>query len=359
MFSGEIGWQDWLLALQPDADNAREAMLLALASRDRVAALQIGATRLHASYDMPAAQQLALVEQCSAQIDDTVPLALQMRTRVRVALTLVGIRPGLALEAARKACQLGQAGAEPGGDSFLAYLAACSVVIAVGRSLGGALEQQAALAQARALEDPRWPPQRRVWRARAEFIAACAAPPNAQRLGREALALEIASGGNGYYTRSDLIAAELAAHDAHAATQTGEALLAELHGGRNERALAYAQIHLAAAWMALGNLPRARSLAQAGWPQSLVFGLQPDGAGHLAVLAALEARPRAAARLAGYADAARSARDETREPGQEAETAYALARLALGDAEFDRLHAEGRLLRDEQIEAIAFATTDA
>jgi len=361
VFSGEVGWQDWLLAFQLDGDNAREAMSQALVGRDLVAALQIGTTRLHASYDMPAAQQLTLAEQCSAQIDDSVPPSLQMRSQVRVALTLVGIRPGLALEAARTAWKLGSPGAESGDDRLLRYLAACSVAMAVGRSSGGTLEQQAALAQARALEDPRWPPQRRVWRARAEFAAADAASPDAQRLGRDALALEIASGGRGYYTRSDLIAAELAAHDAQAATQKGEALLAELQGGRNERARAYAQVHLAAAWMALGNLPRARMLAQAGWPQSLVFGLQPNGAEHLALLAALEARPRAAARLAGYADAAYAARNEPRQPNEATAhtNACTLARAALGDADFDRLQAEGRLLRDEQIEAIAFAMADA
>ncbi|MBC7380926.1 MAG: helix-turn-helix transcriptional regulator, partial [Burkholderiaceae bacterium] len=327
VFSGDVGWQDWLLAFQPDADNAREALSQAVSQamsqtttrRDRVAALQIGATCLHASYDMPAAQQLALAEQCTAQIDESVPPSLQMRIRIRIALTMVGIRPALALKAARTAWSLDPPGAQPADDRllrFLRYLAACSVAMAVGRNAGDTLEQQAALAQARALEDPRWPPQRRVWRARAEFTAADAASPDAQRLGRDALALEIASGSRGYHTRSDLIAVELAANDAQAATQTGEALLAELQGGRNERALACAQIHLAAAWMALGNLPRARMLAQAVWPQSLVFDLQPSGAEHLALLAALEARPRAAARLTGYADAAYGARDEPRHPNE-------------------------------------------
>lgn len=102
---------------------------------------------------------------------------------------------------------------------------------------------------------------------------------------------------------------------------------------------------------------RARMLAQVGWPQSLVFGLQPSGAEHLALLAALEARPRTAARLTGHADAACAARDEPRQPNEATAhiCACALARAALGDADMLRLQAEGRLLRDEQIDAIAFA----
>lgn len=86
--------------------------------------------------------------------------------------------------------------------------------------------------------------------------------------------------------------------------------------------------------------------------------MQPYWADYLALLAALEARPQAAARLAGHADADYTAREETRERNEAAARARTLARAALGNAEFDRLHAEVRLLRDEQIEAIAFARTD-
>jgi hypothetical protein len=40
------------------------------------------------------------------------------------------------------------------------------------------------------------------------------------------------------------------------------------------------------------------------------------------------------------------------------ERTHALATAALGDATFERLMAEGRGLRDEQIEALAFASED-
>jgi len=143
VFSGEVGWQDWLLAFQLDGDDAREAMSqarsMATTSRDRVATPQIGTTRLHASCDMPAARQPNLAEQCTAQVDDSVPPSLRMRIRLRVALTLVGIQPGLALEAARTAWNLDPHGAAPGNDGFLPSLAAFSVAMAVGRRSGGVL----------------------------------------------------------------------------------------------------------------------------------------------------------------------------------------------------------------------------
>jgi hypothetical protein len=185
--------------------------------------------------------------------------------------------------------------------------------------------------------------------------------PEALRLGRDMLALEIAAGGSGHLTRSNLIDAELAAGDAQAAANTGETLLADLQGGRAEKYLAFTRINLAAAWLALDHVARARDLARAGWPQARLFELQVYWANYLALLAALESRPRAAARLAGYADAGYAAREETREPNEAAahSRACTLGRAALGDAEFDRLSAEGRLLSDEQMGAMAFATTDA
>ena len=76
-------------------------------------------------------------------------------------------------------------------------------------------------------------------------------------------------------------------------------LVTALTGTRNEYGLAYAQINLAAAWLALDDIAKAHALAQIGWPLGLRFGLQPYWADYLALLAALEARPRAAARLSG------------------------------------------------------------
>ena len=83
-------------------------------------------------------------------------------------------------------------------------------------------------------------------------------------------------------------------------------------------------------------------------------------AGHLALLAALEQRPRAAARLAGHAERAFAGLGAVVEAGESIslERAKALAREALGGTDFERLHAEGAALVEADIGAIALATDD-
>ena len=66
-------------------------------------------------------------------------------------------------------------------------------------------------------------------------------------------------------------------------------------------------------------------------------------------------------KLAAYSEALYAAREEVRERNETAATtrAQALARLALGDATFARLHAEGAAMRDAEAGAVAFAADDA
>jgi hypothetical protein len=107
-------------------------------------------------------------------------------------------------------------------------------------------------------------------------------------------------------------------------------------------------------------VPAARAVADAAWPQAVLFELQHICAAYLALLAALESRPQAAARLAGYAEAIYTARDEAREGNEAAALARArtLAVAALGEASVERAIAEGAALCDVHIEALAFGTAD-
>ena len=159
---------------------------------------------------------------------------------------------------------------------------------------------------------------------------------------------------------ANLVDAELAAGQAAQAAATGVALVASLAGGRDEGSLAYARVNLSAALLALGEHEPARPHLRAGWAQAPLFDIQPFYVDYLALLAALDGRCDAAAGLAGYADAA-NARIGPREPNEAAAHARAaqLARAALGDAAFDRLHAEGTALRDADIEALAFGEGNA
>ena len=79
----------------------------------------------------------------------------------------------------------------------------------------------------------------------------------------------------------------------------------------------------------------------------------------MALLAALERRPRAAAKLAGYADAANSGED-IREPNEAAaiDKARRIVREALGDEVFERLHVQGTSLPEGDIARILFAAED-
>ena len=81
----------------------------------------------------------------------------------------------------------------------------------------------------------------------------------------------------------------------------------------------------------------------------------------LAGLAAQQGWPHTAARLCGHADAAYAQRDEVREHN-EARTrarAEALARAALGDADFNRLHRAGSGLGFVDACTLALAEDDA
>jgi hypothetical protein len=174
------------------------------------------------------------------------------------------------------------------------------------------------------------------------------------------LLLDRERGSRSSVSDGNLIDAELAAGDAHAAARSGATLVESLRGTRHEYSLAFARVNLLAALLALNDCAQARPVAQAAWAKAVAFELQHAAAAYLALLAALEGRPRAAAQLIGYSEAIYAAREEACEVNETAALSRArtLAVAALGDAGFERLHAEGAMLRDADIEALAFAGED-
>lgn len=210
-----------------------------------------------------------------------------------------------------------------------------------------------------ALEDPAWPPQRRLWGAEAAQVIARIGGDvgDALRRSRELLALDRARGGDGSIAFGNLIDAELAAGDARAAALSGAEFVQALQGTRHEYSLAYARLNLCAAWLALDEIAQARAVVQAAWPQALVFELEHYATAYLALLAALEGRAQDAARLLGYSAAIYSARVEARETNEAVAMARAeqIARQQLGDAEFGRAVAAGAALGEREIAVVAFA----
>jgi hypothetical protein len=129
----------------------------------------------------------------------------------------------------------------------------------------------------------------------------------------------------------NLIDAELAAGNAQSAARRGADLVEWLRGTRHEYALTFTRINLVAALLAVDDRAQARSVAHAAWDKVPAFDLQHAAAAYLALLAALERRPRAAAQLVGYSEAIYAARDEVREANETAATnrARTLAAAAL------------------------------
>jgi hypothetical protein len=158
-----------------------------------------------------------------------------------------------------------------------------------------------------------------------------------------------------------LIDAELECGNVQAAIELGERVLAQMAGSRDEWSRMLVRSNLALGWLAVDNTVRGRELMQAVWPPALQSRLHVLCSDNLALLCALERRPRTAARLLGYADAAYGARGIVRHPveGATRERAAVITRSALGDRVFEQLYGEGRMLRDAQIEALAFAPEDA
>jgi predicted ATPase/DNA-binding winged helix-turn-helix (wHTH) protein len=165
-----------------------------------------------------------------------------------------------------------------------------------------------------------------------------------------------------WIVQSWLIGINLAAGHTAEVLAKGLPLLEQLQGTRNETALAICRRAVLSALLAHDDVVRARPLAQIGWRQvarfpTLAHAAWPD---LLALLAALEGRPRAAAKLLGWGDAgwARSGHQPGATTGRVLQRAESIAADALGNETFTHLRREGAVLRSEDVDAIAFAAED-
>ena len=134
----------------------------------------------------------------------------------------------------------------------------------------------------------------------------------------------------------------------------------ELTGTRHRWDLEFAKALIVSAWLAKNDTTRAREAATVGWQLASQTGMSDEWADKLALLAALEGRPRSAARIAGYADANYTAKGAARRLNdvKEATRAAELSRAILGSDEYARLKSEGASFTEADIEAIAFSPAD-
>ena len=364
-FSGRVGADAWMRQREPDFDNARDAMQWARREGRVDVELRIGATLLRA---LPASlhdERMALATALESRLDVDLPAPLQYLGWIEVSCALADTLKQRARQAAENALTLARKLDGAGPDRFPLYhaLARCASAAAQGGDLPAA---SARLDEARALEVASWPAQRLLWGAEAgQWVARMAGDTaGALERGRRLVALDRERGSlTGPYaaiSAGNLIDAELAAGDARSAARDGATLVDILRGTRHEYALAFARINLMAALLAVNDCAQVRPIAVAAWEKAPAFDLQHAAAAYLALLAALQDRPRAAARLVGYSEAIYAARGEIREGNETAATdrARSLAVKALGEASFARLCAEGATLRDAEIAAVAFAPAE-
>ena len=363
-FSGGIGVGEWLQRLSPDLDNARDAFAWADSAGETTLQLRIGTVLLRALPPSQQAELLVLADACEAALvrdPARVPAILRKRTWLELSFVWADTQKARSHAAAEQSLRLADS-CSSADAAFTRYLALARTASAAAQT-ADIVAARALLPEMTALEDPRWPPQRLIWGTIAAQAVARMAGDAAEalRLSRRLVALDRARGGDAAVALGNLIDHALAAGNAAAAVQAGQALTAELERTRHVYSLGFARLNLCAACLALGDLPQARAVGTAAWPAALAFELQHAAAAYLALLAALEGRVRAAVRLLGYAEASYHARNEARETNEAAamERARALGSASLGAAVFERLHAEGASLRDGDIAALAFAVSDA
>jgi hypothetical protein len=360
-FSGRVGVDDWLRRREPDLDNARDALHWARMAGAAELELRIGTTMLRALPPSLHVERMALADACEAGIAPDLPEPLQLKAWIELNNVLADPQKARSRRAADRALELARRLDPLQPDRFPLYYALCRAASAAAqtRDLACARER---LDEVRLLEDPAWPAQRRLWGAEAAQWLARMSGDNAEALvwGRRLLALDQERGSHAAIAMGNLIDAELAGGNARAAARLGAELVASLLGTRHEYGLAFARINLLAALLALDEIAQARPVAQAAWSKAALFDMHHAVAAYLALYCALDARPRAAVRLAAYSEAIYAARDEAREANETAATmrAWSLVRPALDQPTLARLRAEGAAMPDGQIEAVAFGAED-
>lgn len=355
--SGRSGLEAWVQAMAPDRENGLEALAWTCAEGDALRAAQIAGALALALQGGTQQQRIGMMDAVEPLIDGLDGPDVLARVMFMACLALNNNPDRALILVRRAAARLPVAPSDASPAGRWAWHRACALIASMEARAGDLPTAQRALAQARLSADPAWPAVRARRLAEAEQHVAMAQGDMDARLAwnRRLNELDASTGTPLEHSLHNLADAELGAGHAERAVALGTELVALLAGGRDEMLLTSARLNLSAALLALSDPAAAAQHLRAGWAQAGRFGQAAFFADYLSLLAALEGRMGAASHIAGHADAA-NARHGRREPNEAAAIARAsqLARAALGDAEFDRLHAEGTRLREADITALAF-----
>jgi predicted ATPase/DNA-binding winged helix-turn-helix (wHTH) protein len=230
---------------------------------------------------------------------------------------------------------------------------------------GSEREAAAALAEMRQLEEPGWPPRLLLCRRAVESVVARAGGrlAEARDLIEQQMQLAVATGADDTVSAclDQLATITLATGDVGGAIAAGQALVARYRSRRNLRRLSIALNALLHATLAGRGPADARPVAAEliEVDRRLGWSYLHRAADALALLAALEGRSSAAARIAGYADAVHAAQTNyrSREAGIETTRVrvWDLLRQALPPAELERQMNDGATLDPEQACQLALA----
>ncbi len=358
---GEMSVDDAIAALESDLDNAREALVWALAHEAPTAvalAPPMGFALTSARY----LEQTRLWDDTAARVTEDLPDPLRAAWALGCSAFFGGRRTEASTQRAHEAIALYRRLNDRVG-LYRALGALCPSAYA--RASIEARGEREVLTEMRALENPAWPVRVRCLLAKAEATVESAAGAFDAALEARKRALRMSEqGGDSAGVIAELVGladTELWAGRTDDAVRHGLALETRLAGARKQYSLAFARMNLAAAWLAKDAVTEARAVAARGLPLAAQAFLLHVWADYLALLAVLDRRPRGAARLLGYSDAIHTAHNLRFRQANEArarERAERLVREALGDAEFERLKAEGADLRDEDVATLALDTED-
>lgn len=353
-WDGSIGVQALEQRDEPDTGNALAAFRWSLACGHTEHALTLAAQLLPAFQALRFEERRELRDRCAALLHDGVPALVRWRIGVELAPTWNLSDNQRGLQAAQQALAAARELQATHPDRWRLCHSLRALALQALRAQRSDLAR-AALDEEAALVDAAWPPIRMTqhygaraqWKVLAERDNAGSLP-----LWRRALALLQEAGGDGKILRTVIAQAELDAGDSEAALRSGYALLDELAGARDESARMPALVVLTRAHLLRGEAAGARAALQQAWPLLLRAGILPFVSDLPARLAARELRDEDAARLVGFAYAVLERHRMNAESGPAPESQRSLDRLGTERAE--RLIDEGRLLRDEDVAAIAF-----
>lgn len=364
LWAGAIGVSAWQQQGEALLSQAREALGWARATSAADLALALSTsllTRLPApSHD----ERLQLADACEAGLRRSADPVARQQAWAAISVALGNLRPQRARAAADQALALARTLHGQGGDAegTMLYHALCEAADVVSDTADADVAEPL-LREAQAIVHPHWPPVRlrAIVRVEASIAAARGRADESLRLHRRLLDLCRAAGDPSLMTQANLIDVLLAAGQPEAAAEAGRSLVARLAGTRDEGHLAYARINLVAALLALQRCDEAHEQLRHAWPTAVRVERQAWCADYLALLAALENRPEAAAQLAGAADRRYDDTEDVRQTNEAAARAraWATAESGLGADEARRLHAMGRGLDDAGVAALAFGSAAA